>query len=234
MRRSLLIGCAVSLLLFAGSPAAAKGKTAADLVNAGEAALSARDFDRAISLFTKALNSGELSKTDQEHVYVERGRADLGAGRAQDAQDDFRRAVNIDDAEAIQGMETANARLNYADVAPMPGQKWLPAPTLDPPALTDTPPLDLPKRFCSADERNAYHDGTYRPLKDAANANAEAAAAYLKRLDVLIERYKADVAYDGLKAEWRKWKQIYDARFARSVEIGRQFDALMAVPIGCS
>ncbi len=241
MRLQTLGGGFVAVLLLAmtgGSAADAKDRaqnSGVEQANAGLDALNAHDYARAIDLFTAAIDSHALKRGDEEYAYVERGQAYLSSKQYGAAQADFKHALelNPDDRDAKVGLEITDKRVNMADIAPMKKPHWLPAPQLDPPALADTPPLALPGRFCTAQQRNAYYDATYLPLKTQANANAQAAASYLERLDVLIDKYKADVAYNGLKAEWAKWKDIYDDRFAQSQAIGRQYDAYLAVPIGC-
>jgi tetratricopeptide (TPR) repeat protein len=214
----------------------APGASEADAkANAGLDALNAHDYVRAIDLFTAAIDTRNLKRGDEEYAYVERGQAYLSSKQYGLAQADFKHALemNADDRDAKVGLDIADKHVNMADIAPMQKPHWLPAPVLDPPALSDTPLAALPPRFCTAQQRNAYYDSTYLPLKTQANANAQAAAAYLERLDVLIDKYKADVAYSGLKAEWTRWKDVYDDRFAQSQAIGRQYDAYLAVPIGC-
>jgi tetratricopeptide (TPR) repeat protein len=208
---------------------------AAELANDGLDALNAGEDERAVRLFTEALETGDLTPSERQYAYYERGQAHLAAQHFDLAQADFKEAVRLkpDDADAQAALNQVANRQNLADVAPMAKPVWLPAPVLDPPTLRDLRPLVLPSRFCSAQQRNDFHASTYVPLKQASNANVAATAAYLERLDILVEKYKADVAYSGLKAEWTRWRAVYDERYAVAQEIGRQFDALMAVPIGC-
>jgi tetratricopeptide (TPR) repeat protein len=235
VKRIVRVACVLGLTVALTAGAALAKERGSDLANAGLDALNAHDYAKAVDLFSAAIHSGDLKGGDEEYAYVERGQAYLSSKQYGLAQADFKHALELkpDDRDAQVGLDIADKRVNLADVAPMKKSDWLPAPVLDPPSLGDAAPLALPARFCSPQQRNSYYDATYMPAKTASNADVAAASAYLERLDVLIDKYKADIAYSGLKAEWAKWRAIYDDRFAKSQAIGRQFDALMAVPIGC-
>lgn len=101
------------------------------------------------------------------------------------------------------------------------------------PQLETVPAVVLPARFCSAEERNAFHAQTYRPAGEAAEANNGKAIAYLQSIQA---RYDAMAAGDAdmrnaLAKEARDYKPIADAAFQAQQALVRQFDALMAVPI---
>ncbi len=115
-------------------------------------------------------------------------------------------------------------------------QAAAPAPqdiTAGRPHLETVPAVVLPARFCSAEERNAFHAQTYRPASEAAEANNGKAIAYLQSIQA---RYDAMAAGDAdmrnaLAKEARDYKPIADAAFQAQQALVRQFDALMAVPI---
>ncbi|MCW1987492.1 UNVERIFIED_ORG: hypothetical protein M2348_003242 [Sphingomonas sp. R1F5B] len=115
-------------------------------------------------------------------------------------------------------------------------QAAAPAPqdiTAGRPHLETVPAVVLPARFCSAEERNAFHAQTYRPAGEAAEANNGKAIAYLQSIQA---RYDAMAAGDAdmrnaLAKEARDYKPIADAAFQAQQALVRQFDALMAVPI---
>jgi tetratricopeptide (TPR) repeat protein len=80
--------------------------------NAGLTALQQGDYTRAISLFTRALNSGKLSSNDKEFAYSQRGTAYLKAGKITAAITDFKRALKLkpDDQDAQSGLDEAQSQ----------------------------------------------------------------------------------------------------------------------------
>lgn len=101
------------------------------------------------------------------------------------------------------------------------------------PALVAVQSVTLPRSFCSAEERNAFHALSFRPASEAAEANNARAVAYLQGIQA---RYDALALGDAdtrnaLAAEGRAYKPIADETFAATQALVRQFDALMAVPI---
>jgi tetratricopeptide (TPR) repeat protein len=93
----LLIAAVVTL----AAPAAAIADGAAD-GNAGLEALNAGNFDQAITLFTRAINSHELSQDDKEFAIANRGRAYAKEGHIAEAIDDLDQARKFkpDDVDA--------------------------------------------------------------------------------------------------------------------------------------
>ncbi len=84
---------------------------AADVANEGLDALKNGDYQRAVTLFTRAINSGGLSHDDKEFAYFERGTAYLKLGNKTSAATDFRRALKLkpDDQDAQAGLDEARA-----------------------------------------------------------------------------------------------------------------------------
>jgi len=89
--------------------ASAAHANALDDGNAGLAALNGGDYDKAISLFSRAINSGELKGDDREFAYANRGRAYLKKGDLTSAIVDLDRARRDkpDDADAQNDLVAA-------------------------------------------------------------------------------------------------------------------------------
>jgi len=88
--------------------------------NAGLTALQQGNYTRAITLFTRALNSGKLSSNDKEFAYSQRGTAYLKAGKVTSAIADFKRALKLkpDDADAQSGLDEAQSQSASAPPEP--------------------------------------------------------------------------------------------------------------------
>jgi tetratricopeptide (TPR) repeat protein len=80
--------------------------------NAGLEALKNGDYARAVTMFTRALNSGTLSGDDKEFAYSQRGAAYLKQGNAKAAIADFNHALKLkpDDQDAQAGLEEAQSQ----------------------------------------------------------------------------------------------------------------------------
>jgi tetratricopeptide (TPR) repeat protein len=117
MKRALLVGLAWLLI----APTA--HASAADDGNAGLDALNAGDYPKAASLFTRALDSGELHGDDKEFAYANRGRAYLKMGDLSRAIPDLDRACRQkpDDADAQSDLSAAIAtKLPAASIPGLP------------------------------------------------------------------------------------------------------------------
>lgn len=102
------------------------------------------------------------------------------------------------------------------------------------PQMVAVPDLVLPPGFCSAEDRNRFHDTVYRPAVDAAKRNNDAAVAYLKQLQGIYDGYdlgKDTAAMNALAAEARAYQADAAATFSQHAALVRAFDALMAVPL---
>lgn len=102
------------------------------------------------------------------------------------------------------------------------------------PQMVAVPDLVLPPGFCSAEDRNRFHDTVYRPAVDAAKRNNDAAVAYLKQLQGIYDGYdlgKDTAAMNALAAEARAYQADAAATFSQQAALVRAFDALMAVPL---
>ncbi len=102
------------------------------------------------------------------------------------------------------------------------------------PQLAAVPAVALPPSFCSAEERNAFHDGTYQPAVETAKRNNDAAVAYMTQLRSIYNTYQADSdpnTMNALAAEAREYQPLARAAFDAQGGLVSQFNALMAVPI---
>jgi len=109
MRRYLLAAGAVVLL--------AAGAASADPLGdakSGLAAFNSGDNPTAIKLFTAALDSGRLTRPDQELAYVKRAEAYLAASDGKSALTDANHALDLDprDSEAVATRDRAQALVN--------------------------------------------------------------------------------------------------------------------------
>jgi tetratricopeptide (TPR) repeat protein len=106
---ALLLMSWASLSVLIASPALAGPKQDGA---AGVAALKRQSYAEAITLFTSAINSGQLSDSDTEYAYLCRGKAYLATGDYPDAIGDLDQATrrDPDDADARSTLQAAQAR----------------------------------------------------------------------------------------------------------------------------
>src|SRR5258708_1744063 len=79
----------------------ALGARGIDDANAGSAAVQRGQYDAAIQLFTKAINSGELSPDNLATAYVNRGTAHYLKKEHEQAIADFKQAIQLDPRDPI-------------------------------------------------------------------------------------------------------------------------------------
>lgn len=111
---------ATCIVLFAAATFSAAHANGKDDGDAGLSALDAGDYDKAIGMFTRALNSRDLDQEGRELAYASRGRAYLkknDLSRAIVDLDDARR-IKPDDADAQNDLTTALAAELPADAIP--------------------------------------------------------------------------------------------------------------------
>jgi tetratricopeptide (TPR) repeat protein len=116
--KAILLGITGALLIATSAHA-----SAAQDGNAGLDALNSGDYDRAISLFTRALNSRELGGDDREFAYANRGRAYLKKGDLSSAIVDLDQArrAKPDDVDAQDDLVVAlSAKLPAASIPGLP------------------------------------------------------------------------------------------------------------------
>ncbi|MFM9935452.1 MAG: hypothetical protein ACKVOL_04565 [Novosphingobium sp.] len=115
-------------------------------------------------------------------------------------------------------------------VGPLPAGFSLPTH----PAMVDVPGVALPSSFCSADARNAFHDGPYITAVEAAKRNNDAAIAYMHQLQDLYDRNQlsGDInPMNALAAEAQAYGAEASAAFKAQSALVTAFNALMVVPI---
>lgn len=104
------------------------------------------------------------------------------------------------------------------------------------PVLNDVPDLPLPGAFCSADQRNAFHETRYKPVLELARANNAAAVAHMQRLQQVydsLQLARDPTPMNVIAAEASEYQQQVAARtYNRQMAMVQQFDAIMAVPVG--
>ncbi|MCY1672402.1 hypothetical protein OVA07_15450 [Novosphingobium sp. SL115] len=103
------------------------------------------------------------------------------------------------------------------------------------PLLNDVVDLPLPAAFCSAEQRNAFHEARYKPVLEQARANNAAAVAHMKALQDLYDSHQLardPAPMNALAAEARDYQQqVAAVTYSRQAALVRQFDAIMAVPV---
>jgi hypothetical protein len=138
--------------------------------------------------------------------------------------------VQVPDAAALSASAGAASDPHPIAVGPLPTGFALPPR----PALAAVPGLTLPGNFCSAEARNAFHDGPYIASVEAAKHNNDAAIAYMHQLQDLYDRNQlsGDInPQNAVAAEARAYSPVAAAAFAAQSALVNAFHALMAVPI---
>ena len=102
------------------------------------------------------------------------------------------------------------------------------------PALTPVPPLALPATFCSAQERNTFHDGTYKPAWQIASNNNDLAIKYLDALNALHREYSENNSgyANAITREYNDYAPVAAEAFNTSNKYTNLHDAIMAIPVG--
>jgi tetratricopeptide (TPR) repeat protein len=194
---------------------------------AGLEALNRGDNDAAIRLFNRAIESGALAPSDRELALVKRAEAYAAEGNGVLALADLDQAQQLDpnDQQAVA------LRRKVLDMAKAPA---IAVTTLPPrPTLAPVPPVDLPASFCSAQDRNRFHEETYRPAYEIAAANNQSAVRYLDSLTALHRDYmQSDLgAANAVAHEFRAYQAVAAEAFKTSNTYTALHDAIMAIPI---
>ena len=137
--------------------------------------------------------------------------------------------IAVPDAAALSALAPA-ADPHPIAVGPLPSGFALPPR----PQLAAIPPLAFPASFCSAEERNAFHDGPYIAAVDVSKRNNDAAIAYLHQLQDLYDtnQLSGDInPVNAIAAESRAYGPVAAAAFAAQSTLVNAFGTLMAVPI---
>jgi tetratricopeptide (TPR) repeat protein len=146
--------------------AAAANANPLDDAKAGMQAYDKGDNPAAVRLFTSAINSHRLLRSDQELAYVKRAQAHIALGQGQAALADSYSALNLDpaDSEAIATRDRAQAMLN------------------PPPAVADAAP---PEPSAYLKSQNAYQEALKR-YEDQKSADT-------KHYDEQLAKYNAEL-----------------------------------------
>jgi hypothetical protein len=143
---------------------------------AGMSAFDKGDNPAAVRLFTSAINSHRLLRTDQELAFVKRAEAHIALGQGQAALADAYSALNLDpaDSEAIATRDRAQALLN------------------PPPAPTAAAAPPEPSSYMKS--QTAYQEAL-KHYEEQKNADA-------KRYDEQLAKYNAELkAQQALEAQ---------------------------------
>lgn len=140
------------------------------------------------------------------------------------------RAVSVPDAVQLSLTSTPANDPHPIAVGPLPPDFRLPQR----PQLAAIPPLVFPASFCSAEARNAFHDGPYVTAVAAAKRNNDAAIAYMHQLQDLYDtnQLRGDTnPVNAVAAESQSYSPVAAAAFAAQSALVSAFSTLMAVPI---
>lgn len=138
--------------------------------------------------------------------------------------------VAVPDAAALSARAVPSADPHPIAVGPLPPGFALPPR----PQLLAVPPLVFPPSFCSAEARNAFHDGQYVTAVEAARRNNDAAIAYMNQLQAIYDtnHLSGDInPQNAVAAESRAYGPVAAAAFAAQSALVSAFTTLMSVPI---
>lgn len=102
------------------------------------------------------------------------------------------------------------------------------------PVLNDVPDLPLPTAFCSAEQRNEFHETRYKPVMEVAQANNAAAVAHMQRLQQVYDSLQLARDPNPMNAiahEASAFQQVATQAYNRQLAMVQQFQAIMAVPV---
>jgi hypothetical protein len=102
------------------------------------------------------------------------------------------------------------------------------------PQLAAMPAIELPAQFCSAEQRNQFHQATYMPTVKIADDNNKAAIAYLDQLQATYDARVKDRDINGANAVARDagaFRPLAEQAYAARSALLGLFDRMMAVPI---
>lgn len=102
------------------------------------------------------------------------------------------------------------------------------------PVINDVPELPLPAAFCSAEQRNVFHETRYKPLMEIARVNNALASQHMKRLQQAFDSYQLardPAPMNAVAKEASAWQQVATQTYNRQLAMVQQFHAIMAVPV---
>lgn len=103
------------------------------------------------------------------------------------------------------------------------------------PVLQQVPEMSLPASFCSAEQRNSFHENSYKPVMEIARVNNELAVAHMQRLQQIYDSLQLArdpnpmnaIADEAIAYQRDVARPVYK----QQLEMVDRFAALMAVPI---
>ena len=100
------------------------------------------------------------------------------------------------------------------------------------PQMRLTPTPEIPERFCSEQERNAFNQYVLRPTQDDALNNATFARSYTLQLNALRERYRGDstLYISQIIERAETWSAISAEAEKASIYLNDLFPVMMARP----
>jgi len=102
------------------------------------------------------------------------------------------------------------------------------------PVMNDVPDLPLPTAFCSAEQRNDFHETRYKPVMEIAQANNAAAVAHMQRLQQVydsLQLARDPTPMNAIAHEASAFQQVAAQAYNRQLAMVQQFQAIMAVPV---
>lgn len=138
--------------------------------------------------------------------------------------------VTVPDAIRLSQTSTPATDPHPIAVGPLPPGFMLPPR----PQLAAIPPLAFPASFCSAEARNAFHDGTYVAAVELAKRNNDATIAYMRQLQDLYDSNQLtgdSNSVNAVAAESQSYSPVAAAAFAAQSTLVSAFSTLMSVPI---
>lgn len=102
------------------------------------------------------------------------------------------------------------------------------------PVMNDVPDLLLPAAFCSAEQRNDFHETRYKPVMELAQANNAAAVAHMQRLQQVydsLQLARDPTPMNAIAHEASAFQQVAAQAYNRQLAMVQQFQAIMAVPV---
>ncbi len=102
------------------------------------------------------------------------------------------------------------------------------------PAMSAVGQLDVPAQFCSANERNAFHEDRFRPAIERASKNNTDAIAHMTMLARLAgeAQAKGDGNTSGALAnESKNYEPVAQSIYLERTALASAFSRIMAVPV---
>jgi hypothetical protein len=103
------------------------------------------------------------------------------------------------------------------------------------PQLASVPRVDLPNRFCTARERQDFYSSVYKPARNLADQNDQAATDHMLKLQLIYDDYaerRDQGAITAIAVEIRDYEGLASDVHHASTSFNELFNELMAVPIG--